>query len=195
MKNVLAQFTFSFQTLYLGINSSLNSFRLFNPPKAEDEDWYDPMLNPFCDKDNNSETEDDHYETIDDVQAAVAALVKREQEANSSVVTNVPKAEETKKMQDAGYSKVDSGRKVRPPRPKKRPASVSAAAANAQIVPTVETQTSFDKEEKQKDVAGELERSASNALPQVQSKSADIPEDMASENDQSVSSLSQEDKT
>ena len=59
-------------------------FRSFRPPLAEDEDWYDPMLNPFFDNNCTESEGDDHYETIDDVQLAVAELQRHERQRSDS---------------------------------------------------------------------------------------------------------------
>ena len=125
-------------------------FRSFQPPLAEEGDWYDPVLNPFSDNtynnSNNSDSDADHYETIDEIQLAVAALARQEEEeeASNNEKSNVPKFD--KKKKSSGYSKSGSGGapKLRPPKPK-RPTSVTCA--HKHTVTTVETQTSFDKEE------------------------------------------------
>ena len=98
------------------------------------------MLNPFSDNSNSECDGDSHYETIDDIQIAVAALAKEEQEKSTNGKSNMPKVDKEKR-----YSKIgNSVHKVRPPRPK-RPASVIRAEKHTMA--TVETQTSFEKEE------------------------------------------------
>ena len=138
-------------------------FRSFRPPLAEDEDWYDPMLNPFSDNNYTESEGDDHYETIDDVQLAVAELQRQEQKcSDSQKPKNMPKVNNKEKKTNSGYSKIGGGasQKIRPPRPK-RPASI--ISAERQEATSVETQTSFDQDE---------------------SKSAEIPKIVISENEQ-----------
>lgn len=113
------------------------------------------MLNPFS---SNSESygddEDDHYETIDDIQLKVAAL-KQQQEKNSEK-SSMPKFEAEK---DSKYSKTGDVQKVRPPRPK-RPASL--ISSGTPTVAAVETQTSFDKVEGENAVIPETVISKTN---------------------------------
>ena len=121
-------------------------YRCFRPTPGEDEDWYDPTLNPFSDNNLTESEVDDHYETIDDVQLAVAELQKKEQALSDSKKPNMPKVDPENRT-SSGYSGIGgevSQQKVRPPRPK-RPASI--ISAEKQAVTSVETQTSFEKEE------------------------------------------------
>ena len=120
-------------------------FRSFRPPLAEDEDWYDPMLNPFSDNNCTESEGDDHYETIDDVQLAVAELQRHErQRSDSQKLKNMPNDKE-KRTTNSGYSKIGgASQKVGPPRPK-RPASI--ISAERPEATSVEPQTSFDQDE------------------------------------------------
>ena len=131
----------------IAVKSNFYIFRSFRPPLAEDEDWYDPMLNPFSDNNCTESEGDDHYETIDDVQLAVAELHRQQQQhSDSQKSKNMPKVNnKEKRTTNSGYSRIGgTSQKVRPPRPK-RPASI--ISAERPEATSVETQTSFDQDE------------------------------------------------
>ena len=148
--------------IMITVKSDFYIFRSFRPPLAEDEDWYDPMLNPFSDNNYTESEGDDHYETIDDVQLAVAELQRQEQQRSDSHKSkNMPKVNIKENRTSSGYAKIGgASQKVRPPRPK-RPASI--ISAERQEATSVETLTSFDQDE---------------------SKSAEIPKIVISEKEQ-----------
>ena len=159
------------------VKSDFYIFRSFRPPLAEDEDWYDPMLNPFSDNNYTESEGDDHYETIDDVQLAVAELQRHEeQERNDSQkskhMPKVSNCDNKEKRTHSGYSRIGgASQKVRPPRPQ-RPASI--ISAEKQEATSVETQTSFDQDE---------------------SKTAEIPKIVISEKEQTMMPSDEEGKT
>ena len=130
----------------IAVKSNFYIFRSFRPPLAEDEDWYDPMLNPFSDNNCTESEGDDHYETIDDVQLAVAELQRHERQRSDSQKSKyMPKVNNKEKRTNSGYSRIGgTWQKVRPPRPK-RPASI--ISAERPEATSVETQTSFDQDE------------------------------------------------
>ena len=129
------------------VKGDLCIFRSFRPPLAEDEDWYDPMLNPFSDNNCTESEGDDHYETIDDVQLAVAQLQRHDQQRSDSQKSkNMPKVNnKEKRTNNSGYSRIGgTSQKVRPPRPKLPTSIINAKRPEAT---SVETQTSFDQDE------------------------------------------------